>query len=412
MSYIKSRFNLDTPYSITIGSTDFPTLAATIAWLAAGNMSGNTTLLLTTDNEAITDTITINLPYNLAIKGGAYDQNTLNAGAGLTNKPMFILKSNTTFTKVIFDGSTLVDYGTLSTENCFNLDTDDVYFELKDFYVGGFYNGIYQTSNAEIWTMEGGYSNCYNAGYELNTTSDGAIFRSTLNDWSADNTGYTYTGIKLTSGSTIYFSSENDTAHLTTLDTFIEYSGSSISYVDIVVIGCIWNNIGTFRTGFDFTLKRDADIILLNNVGDGNLCPKAKINVVANTGTTAINSATYVKVNYDVSSTYLTKFSFIDNNLTFSPTHKKSFNMWISGSLVTSTAISNTIIAIVKNDNTGTTYGNMNVTLDVNARAFNFSTNVYVQDIVENDYFNIYAINTGTNDTIVLQDMNWMVNSC
>jgi hypothetical protein len=85
--------------------------------------------------------------------------------------------------------------------------------------------------------------------------------------------------------------------------------------------------------------------------------------------------------------------------------------MWISGTLTTSTSISNTIIAICKNGNTGTTYGNMNVTMDANARAFNFSSNIFVENIVENDYFSIYAMNTGTEDTIILQDMNWMVNA-
>ena len=404
-----SKFTYQSAYSITVGTTELPTLAATIAWLAAGNMSGNTTLLLTADNEVITNTITINLPFNLAIKGGAYDQNTLSAGAGLTNKPMFILQTNTSFTNVIFDGSTLASYGTLSTENCFNLDTNGVYVEIKDFLVTGFYNGIYQTSNAEVWTMEGGYNNCYNAGYELNTNTSGATFRSTLNDWSADHTGYTYTGIKLTSGHTIYLSSQNDTSQLTAVDTFIAYSGSSITYTDIVIIGCIWNNLGTFRTGFDFTLKRDADIILLSNTGDEDMKPHAKINVAANTGTTAINQTTYVKVNYDTSSTYLKKFSFTDNNITYLPSHKKALMIWISGTLTTSTSQSNAFLAICKNGNTGTTYGNMNVFLDQNARAFNFSTNIYLDDFLENEYFSIYAKNTGTNDSIILQDMNMLI---
>jgi hypothetical protein len=411
-----SKYNFQSSLSITVGSTDFPTLADTILWLADGNMIGNTTLLLTADNESITDTITINLPYNLAIKGGAYNQTTLSAGTGLSNKPMFVIESNVSFVKVIFDGSTYTDYGSLSTENCIEVNTDDLYIEVKDFLITNFYRGIYSTSNSEFWIMEGGITECYDAGFELNTSSIGAKYRSTLNDYSCTDVNKVYTGIKITSGTTIYLSSENDTSEfeITTGHTFISYNGTQVSYIDFVVVGCIWNNQGNFKSGFDFTLKRDADIVMVSNVGQEDHKPHFKLGWLTNTGVTTISAQnTWYKLNLFATPnkiSYAKKFSISGNKVTYFPTHSKDCIMWLNGSIAPSSSVAtNWEIAIVKNGLTGTTYGDLQVTTDASGRQFNFGTNVYLSDVIENDYFEIYIRNISSNNVnATCGFINWL----
>lgn len=400
--------------SITVSpySERFKTLVDTLTWLET-NMSGNTSILLTADEEEINETITIDLPYNLAIKGGAYDQNKFIPGSGLGNSPMFELKSNTSFTKIVMDAIG-TGFGSNPDEDGILVSVDDLYIELKDFMIRGFYRNVYSTSNSEFWVMDGVLNCATKSGFELNTTSDGAKYRSTLMDYSCFiTTNNDYVGINLISGNTIYLSSEQDTSELsTTGQTFIKKpDDTSTTFKDLVILSTIWNKTGSFSSGFDYTRAdgRDADVEVISCIGVEDNKPHAKVNVIGNSGATEMNQTTFVKVNYTTSSTYMKKFSFIDNNLTFLPSHPRTLSMFISGALTTSTSQSNVIFSIVKNGDTGTTYGNMNIFLDQNARAFNFSTNVYIEDVEQNDYFGIYAKNTGTNDQIILQDVNWLI---
>jgi hypothetical protein len=101
--------------------------------------------------------------------------------------------------------------------------------------------------------------------------------------------------------------------------------------------------------------------------------------------------------------------------LTYLPSHPRSLIFWLSGNIIpdsnTATAFQ---IGIVRNGQTGTTYGRINVTTDVNARAFNYSTNVYLDDdfVVENDFYELYVRNT-TNTSVNprFNDLNWYIDS-
>lgn len=388
MSYITTK----EPIYVGTGGK-FDTLHEAITYLES-NMDEPMSIRILNDLTIATP-ITINLPYLLTIDSIGYGQCTLTStvGAGLS---MFNLYSDVCFNRLYFIGA--------GDETCLNYTgTGVTYNEVKDFLISNFNIGMNCVQpGSEYWIFEGGVNNCNNCAI---IEGDGTKFRSTINDWTG------LSGITFTSGQNMYFSSENDTSNqVNATDTvFVKPDTTGVTFSECVILGCLWNNVGTFRSGFDFTTKRDADIELLSNSGDEDMRPHAKINVIGNTGTTAINADTYVKVNYDVSSTYLKKFSFTNNNLTYLPTHKKAVLMWISGTLTTSTSQSNVLLSICKNGITGTTYGTMNIFLDQNARAFNFSTNIYIDDVLENEYFAIYAKNTGTPDTIILQDMNMLV---
>ena len=83
--------------------------------------------------------------------------------------------------------------------------------------------------------------------------------------------------------------------------------------------------MGTFKSGFDFSLSsgRDADIEMENNFGQENQNPHVNIVVQSSTAVTNLLSQTCTKANYNVFSTYLKKFSFVDNRLTYLPTHAR-----------------------------------------------------------------------------------------
>jgi hypothetical protein len=261
--------------------------------------------------------------------------------------------------------------------------------------------------------MDGVLNCATKSGFELNTTSDGAKYRSTLMDYSCFiTTNNDYVGINLVSGTTVYLSSENDTSELSaTGQTFIKYDGNSITYKEFVVIGCIWNNVGIFRSGFDFTLKRDADIIFLNNTGDEDKLPHAKFTALDNLSGVTLTT-TYQRLPFTTDTSYMVKFGYdiSTNVLTFLPTHKKSVMMWISGAVTAVSQPVNMGVAVSKNGETGVTYGHISLYLDQNTpRQFNFSTNVYLEDVVENDTFQIMCNCSTETEPVVLQDVNWLI---
>ena len=88
---------------------------------------------------------------------------------------------------------------------------------------------------------------------------------------------------------------------------------------------------------------------------------------------------------------------------------KKNMMMWISGTLLTSTSTSTIRVVIVKNGNPAS-IGIMEIFLDQNNRAFNFSANAYLPNINSStlDYFEIYLYAVGSNETITLQNLNWL----
>ncbi len=394
-------------------------LAATLTSLAT-TMTGPTKVVVTS-NQNITDTITINLPYQLTIDGVDYGHTSLNAATGLLGKPMFIVQSAFSLINITCDGTTLAGYGSGNTaENCMTVNTNSLYIEVKNFLIKGFKSGISSHSNSEFWIMEGGFVNCWDSGVKINTSASGAKVRSTLNDYTCTTAAYTsYVGMNILSGASIYFSSENDTSQLAmATQTVFSITPSSVTYTDISITGLIWNSVGLFKNSLcDFTNPVLADLIMKSNVGVEDMTPHAKLGWEANTGSTTIaTQSKWYKPTLPATpngANYYKKFTPASNRLTYNPTHSKDALMWISGSLLPdNNTVTNWQIAVVRNGLTGTTYGRIGVTTDQSTRAFNFSTNVYIPDMLQNDYVEIWIRNT-SNNTIngVVQDLNWLVDT-
>lgn len=391
-------------YTISPDNGDFQNIETAIAWLGTGsNMTNGTLLKVSGGAYNITDTITVDLAHPLKIQGACFSITSFNAATGLATKPMFIFKSDCDITKCSLDASTLANYGTQSGENGINIDTDDTYHEIKDAGIYGFNKGLYITSNSEFWVFESEINDCAVTGVEINTASTGSIYRSAETDYS-NNASY---GINLVQATDLYFSSENDTTELTAGQTFINYDGTNVTYTTLVVKGAIWNEVGTFRSGFDFTLARDADIEIMYNVGTEDTKPHCKINLANNTTVTSLTDDTWAKATFTNTSSYTKKWTIADNQMTYESSHVRDVLMILDGNVVTTQQPVLLTYGIVKNGNSAVRYGENTIYLDQNNRAFSFGTNVYLEDVAENDYFELWIMNSSNNGDATVQDLNW-----
>ena len=151
-----------------------------------------------------------------------------------------------------------------------------------------------------------------------------------------------------------------------------------------------WDLNGMFFSGFDFNTNA-VNVHASNNVGVADKKPHFKINVTGNTTSQNLNSNTWTKATFTNTESYANKCLIANNKVTILEKGEKDMMMWISGTLLTSTSTSTIRGVIVKNGNPAS-IGIMEIFLDQNNRAFNFSANAYLSNVnaTGNDYFEIY----------------------
>ena len=172
-----------------------------------------------------------------------------------------------------------------------------------------------------------------------------------------------------------------------------------------------WNNQGTYISGFDFTLSRDANAFLVNNAGMENKNPHCKLTLLNNTTTTTANGITWVKATWDpaVLITYSCKWNLATaNRLLYMPINKADVTMWISGNIASSTANRTINVAICKNGNTTTRYGETTMRTATAGQPYQYSTVVYLENVSPNDYFELwFSTTSGVTDNFTFSDLNW-----
>lgn len=404
----KNKIHLKNTYTIGCEDCNFLTISSAITWLNS-NISGATILLLAPETHLISDTITINYDYPLTIAGLSYPTTFINATTGLTNKPMFVLKSDCDILRCQIYATTLTNYGNNAGENGINIDTDGTYHEFKDMTLYGFNKNIYITSNSEFWVFESVINNAKAKSVEINTASTGTRYRSTAVDYSGSPIG-----IDLVKANGLYLSIDNDSTELINpSDIFIEYDGLNVSYTDINIKGVTWNNIGKFINGFDFTRTdgRDSNVEILSNIGIENQNPQCSIYLEGNTTLTALTQNVWAKANF-INTSYITKKFKIENNrCTFLSSHPRDLSIFISGSVYSTSATQTISIAIIKNGNTAVLFGRNEVTIDTSNRKFTFSSNAYLQAVSENDYFEIWMMNSSNGNDVALSNLTLFIQS-
>lgn len=384
---------------------DFSTLKACIDYLGTLSSTEGVRIVVDGGKYDITDTITINLTMPITIEGSGAYSSLFQAATGLLNKDMFIIKTDCSFQKVGFRGDTLANWSTGSTATFLKYDTDNVYSEIIDFSMDTAKCGIKHTSTSFVFGFNFVISNCV-TGIEVSAST-----KTPDLDIEVGNFESCPKGVDIISGTSgdIYLNSIRF-IHAST-EVGLTYAGSTFTYNNFSILNCEHNHIGTFFSGFDFTLVRDADIEILNCIGTENKCPHAKINVEGSVTTQALTSNTWTKSNFTNSNIYTNKWTIENNKVTFQSNHEKDVTMWISANILTTTQPSEIRIAIVKNGVSATQYGRMGLFADLNSRPFHVTTNVYLDDVKKNDYFEIWLYAVGSNETIVLQDLTWLIDS-
>jgi hypothetical protein len=149
------------------------------------------------------------------------------------------------------------------------------------------------------------------------------------------------------------------------------------------------------------------------NTGIESMTPHAKINFVNNATTTTLTTQnTWYKIGGTNTNSYTKKIGIGNNKMTFLSSHPRDGVMFISASIKTSATPRDIQIAVVKNGTspsaTPTKFGDMGGTTESNNRPISISTNVYLQAVNKNDYFEVWARCTSNNTvTLTVSNLAW-----
>jgi len=269
----------------------YATIKEAVDWFNA-SATANTELLLDGINHLVADTITVNnASYTLTIRGIGTALTNIDASTGLTNKPMFDIKTKCDFDRLTLRGYTLASYGTQATENAMNFTgTNAVFYELSNIKFYNFNMCLYDTVGVNILLASFSIINTTTAGYRCNTAGSNAYINADL--------GYTYNcpiGFDLLKANTGGFYIYDVNFVNVGSQIAVKYTGGAGNYVYAglcTIVGCSYNNTGTFFSGFDFSRPdgRDANIYMQYNAGTENKNPHAKVNMIDNAAATTITA--------------------------------------------------------------------------------------------------------------------------
>jgi hypothetical protein len=273
------------PYTINVASegTEFSTLQEVITHLETNQLlySNGVQILLDGGDYDISDTIHINLPFPLMIDGRSSNLVRFNAATGLEGKPMFEVDSETYFRSVTFDGSTLVDWKLNSNAAIIVSHISDIYCEVTDFVMIGGNSGIKVTTNTDLFVFNYIIEDCVSGINFYSIDTGGSIDCEVGNFTNCD------TGINLLQGTNVdVFLSDLRFLHTEVTQIGINYVGTNFTYSNFVISAGDFSGIGTLLQGFDFTLERDANIVIRNLVGVGDKQPKFACHISDSTLTT------------------------------------------------------------------------------------------------------------------------------
>ncbi len=255
---------------------------------------------LASGDYAISNTITINLPYTLTIAGINFGAVQLNAATGLSGKPMFNCSSNTYFRMLKFETATLSGYGNATNEDAIWITgSTQKYYDVQECRFNGFNKAIKQLNHSELFVFNSNFLNAKAVGIELGAGSlSGLVFRVAETKFSNNPIS-----LNLLSGmnATVYIGN-GEAYNNNSSDVVVNYNPSSFLTINAVTLTNMhWNGIGNLTQGFDFTRQdgRDAAAYIQQNVNKSDYNPSAYISVVANSLLTVLTNANvFYKANW------------------------------------------------------------------------------------------------------------------
>lgn len=387
----------------------FKTIAEAIEFLEK-HMNGPKVIRIAGQTFYLSETVDINLPYAVTIQGTSFGTGIIAAGPGLTGKPMFRCESESYFKMLIFDATSLSGYGSSSGEDAIRLVGDGTYHEIKDCNFDGFYNAIVDSSDAELWLFECDISNAQNSGILVSSSIPGTKLRVAETDFI-----HCRRGIELSRGSDaeIQLSSGQYINEFET-DSALIYRPETFSFSSMVISGNTWNHIGTKITGFDFSRPdgRDANVYMEGNTGSEDRKPHCEISVVNNSLSVTCDIANnWYKANWINTSSFTINWLIENNKITYLPLKSRDVYVIITGNIMVNNNNRVLTLALVKNGNPNIRFGETTLRITTPNQPFQFSTVVYLQDVANNDYFELFCSSKNPGDIITFQDINWFVDS-
>jgi len=135
--------------------------------------------------------------------------------------------------------------------------------------------------------------------------------------------------------------------------------------------------------------------------GEGLVAMPVSYNIAGLTTTTSV----LIEDSY-----YTVKFGMTNNRVTFLSSHERDVYMFITGNLSTAGTNRNVTVAIRKNGtgNAISPFTCRTITANI---AYVFALNAYLDDVVLNDYFEIWVSSENAGDVARLWDLTWLINS-
>ncbi len=408
--YIKEKeIRRDNFLDVSIHSS-FETVAQAIEFLNA-HMSGPTTIRLGGGTYSITSTQTINLPYALTIEGISFGESIINCPDD--GSTAFNAQTECYFKMITFNAGSTPGIA-------INLAGTGNYHEIKDGFFSGFTKAITVTNDIELWLFEVDFENCSTAAVEIaaGATKD-VSFRTAECDFFncaiSINLLTAGVGTKISILHTTFY---NNTSGQIGINYVPSTGANNFRFASFIVQGNSFNDVGSFASGFEFSRAdgRDANIFVENNAGISAERPHVKLSVINNsTSTTITNSGTYYKAGIIASSQTSNPCKWdavtTTNKLVYLPSNVRDGVAIISGNVSCNNAGKIVNLALVKNGNSATLYGVTTVYIPNSNQSFPFSTVVYLPDLHQNDFIEIWFTVNSAGAALKIDDLNWFTDT-
>lgn len=366
---------------------------------------------LASGDYVISNTITINLPYPLTIAGINFGAVHLNAATGLSGKPMFNCSSETYFRMLKFEASTLPGYGNATNEDAIWITGNQKrYYDVQECRFDGFNKMIKHLNHSELWVFNCYFLNAKAVAIELDAgTLSGTMFRVAETKFTNNPIS-----VNLLSGVNATVSVRNGGAYATnTTDAVVNYVPATFTNMTtLTLMNMYWNGIGELAKGFDFTRQdgRDASVYIQSNVNESDHNPSCYISVTANTiPTTLSNANQFYKANWINTDSVVTLMGINRNRIIFLSPHKRDMTVFITGNLLNALKKSNITIGLIKNGNTAQVYGLTSLFVPTIGDPFQFGTAIYLKDVKQNDYFELFCKSDSPGDQVTFTDLQWLM---
>lgn len=402
-----------TEYEVSPNAS-WTTIPQVLAYLAI-HMSGPSVIRLGGGTHFISTTQTINLPYFLNITGLDFRESTIAPAAGLAGSPMFSCTSQVYFRYLKFDATLLANYGTAANEDAIWLTGgSNLEYGIESNEFRNFNKAIVVKNNMTVSFFRNNIFNAVGAGIEIAAATNGLQFKV-----SETNFLNCATSIRLLSGLNSSSSVSNCTFLLgTSTQICIDYLPATFTpFKSLFIANNTWNILGIFLQGFDFSRSdgRDANAYVENNTGDPSHNAYCKINVDNNSSTTTLtNSNVWYKANWTNTSSITSKWAITNNRITYLSVNSRDAILQITGDLSIDAATTTTLsISIVKNGDASNQYGETSIRITPGFLAsginiLQFATNILLQNINKNDYFEIWCASTNSGNRVTFQDIQWL----